>query len=91
MSNLAQPLARHCVACNAAWRREALLLMVRLSEHAPFGTWPAHAMREAVAEVNNAHEPYAYVVCFRSSLITQGVDASDIPTAQRCVACEADA
>jgi hypothetical protein len=78
-----------CVACNAAYRREALALMVRLSEHAPPTAWPAPAMREAVTEVNNDPTPYEYVTCFRATLHDDGVSAVDIPAAQHCAACEA--
>lgn len=78
-----------CGACNAAYRREALALMVRLSEHAPPAAWPARAMREAVTEVNNDPAPYEYVTCFRATLHDDGVSASDIPAAQHCSDCEA--
>jgi hypothetical protein len=79
---------RVCPACNAAYRREALALLSLMAKHAPASAWPPSGMREAVGEINNASEPYAWVTCFRATLRDDGVDAAHIRVAQRCDACE---
>jgi hypothetical protein len=79
---------RPCLSCNAAYRREALALLSLMAKHAPASAWPPSGMREAVGEINNSTEPYAWVTCFRATLHDDGVDAAHIRIAQRCNACE---
>ncbi len=92
MGNAQAPasLARtQCPACNAAYRREALALLMLLIQHSPAGVWPPRGIREAVGEVNNDPDPCAWVRCFRSTLHDDGVCTARIPAAQRCAECEA--
>jgi hypothetical protein len=85
-----------CIACNAAYRGEALRLFDRLVQGSPAhytnesGThevWAIDGRREAIAEINSDPEPYQWVRTFRSQLVTDGIPNEDIPAAQHCAAC----